>query len=152
MASSVVSEVVRTLRVVKETYIAAPIDIAYECLLEELGPEGALPGKPMPMVLEEFPGGRWYRDLGEGQGHLWGHVQVIKPPTLLEITGPMFMSYACSNHIQYKLRAEGTGTWLNLIHTGMGLIPEDHLEGADGGWQGSLDRIVELAKKRVSQS
>ena len=25
-------------------------------------------------------------------GHFWGHVQAIKRPTLLEITGPLFMS------------------------------------------------------------
>jgi hypothetical protein len=25
------------------------------------------------------------RDLGDGNGHLWGHVQAIKRPTLLEI-------------------------------------------------------------------
>ena len=46
-----------------------------------------------PMVIEPWPGGRWYRDLGNNAGHLWGHVQVIKPPTLLELCGPMFMSF-----------------------------------------------------------
>ena len=47
----------------------------------------------MPMKLEAWPGGRWYRDLGDGNGHFWGHVQAIKRPTLLEISGPLFMSY-----------------------------------------------------------
>ena len=28
--------------------------------------------KPMNFVLEEWPGGRWFRDLGNGQGHFWG--------------------------------------------------------------------------------
>ena len=41
------------------------------------------------MKIEPWPGGRWYRDLGNNAGHLWGHVQVIKPPTLLEICGPL---------------------------------------------------------------
>ena len=57
----------------------------------------------MPMVLEEWPGGRWFRDLGSGQGHLWGFVQVIKPPTLIEIQGPMFMSYPVAGHVQLAL-------------------------------------------------
>ena len=25
------------------------------------------------MKLEAWPGGRWFRDLGDGNGHLWGH-------------------------------------------------------------------------------
>ena len=39
----------------------------------------------MTMVVEARPGGRWYRDLGGDNGHLWGFVQSIKRPTLLEI-------------------------------------------------------------------
>jgi len=31
--------------------------------------------KPMPMKLEAWPGGRWYRDLGDNNGHFWGVVQ-----------------------------------------------------------------------------
>lgn len=57
----------------------------------------------MPMILEEWPAGRWFRDLGNGQGHLWGFVPVIKPPTLIEIQGPMFMSYAVAGHLQLRL-------------------------------------------------
>ncbi|WP_459554523.1 SRPBCC family protein [Lacunimicrobium album] len=147
--SAATDDQIRTIRVHKETFIAAPIDIAYECILDELGPENQLPGKPMPMILEPFPGGRWFRDLGNDAGHFWGHVQVIKPPTLIEITGPLFMSYAGSNHLQYKLRAEGEGTWLTFLHTGFGLISEDHLQGVHEGWQQSLNRIIELAKKRI---
>ncbi len=47
----------------------------------------------MPMKIEPWPGGRWYRDLGDNNGHFWGHVQAIKRPTLLEITGPLLASY-----------------------------------------------------------
>ena len=35
---------------------------------------------PLPMILEPHPGGRWYRDLGGDNGHLWGFVQSIKRP------------------------------------------------------------------------
>ena len=63
-----------------------------------MGPDNETPdGKPMPMKIEPWPGGRWYRDLGDDNGHLWGHVQAIKRPTLLEITGPLFMSYPASS-------------------------------------------------------
>ena len=55
-------------------------------------PEGA----SLSLKLEAWPGGRWYRDLGNNTGHFWGHVQAIKPPTLLEICGPLMMSYPAS--------------------------------------------------------
>ena len=91
----------------KEIEIAAPIEIAFQAVLDELGPEGQmLDGQSLSMKIEPWPGGRWYRDLGNNAGHLWGHVQVIKPPTLLEITGPMPMSYPAVNHVQYRLKEE----------------------------------------------
>jgi len=63
-------------------------------------------GTPMPMKLEAWPGGRWFRDLGEGNGHYWGTVQAIKHPTLLEFSGPLFMSQPVANNVQYRLSEE----------------------------------------------
>src|SRR5262249_20683355 len=82
------------VEILKTVEIAAPIEIAFEAMLEELGPDAQMEdGTPMPFKLETWPGGRWYRDLGNNAGHLWAHVQVIKPPTLLELWGPLMMSY-----------------------------------------------------------
>lgn len=149
MVASVVTEEIQSLRVEQDVFIAAPLNIAFEALLEEIGPEQQLPdGKPMPMVLEPFPGGRWFRDLGNNSGHLWGHVQVIKPPALLEISGPLFMSYPGMNHLQYRLVAEGTGTRLKLLHRAFGEIPADHRAGVSEGWKFGLERIRELAEAR----
>ena len=109
------SDEISTFTIRKETQIAAPIEIAFEALLDELGPEGQGPGgESLSMKLEPWPGGRWYRDLGNNTGHLWGHVQVIKPPKLLEITGPLPMSYPVANHLQYRLKEENGGTLLDL--------------------------------------
>jgi hypothetical protein len=104
-------------------------------------------GKPFPMVIERWPGGRWYRDLGDNAGHLWGHVQVIKPPTLLELTGPMFMSFPGINHIQYRLTADGDGTRLKFTHRAMGPIPEEVREGVGHGWEFRMGRIGEIAAR-----
>ena len=71
----------------------------------------------MPMKLEAWPGGRWYRDLGDNNGHLWGHVQAIKRPTLLEISGPLMMSFAASSNVQYRLKDVDGGTLITLRHT-----------------------------------
>jgi uncharacterized protein YndB with AHSA1/START domain len=140
---------VESFEIRKEIEIAAPIDIAFEAVLEQLGPEGQMPGgKPFPMKFEPWPGGRWYRDLGNSSGHLWGHVQVIKPPTLLEISGPLMMSYPAVNHLQYRLKAEGDATALGFLHRTMGLILPEHRDGLAEGWGYWLERIRELAERK----
>src|SRR6516225_4846532 len=141
---------VETFEIRKEIEIAAPIEVTFEAVLDELGPEGQMPdGKPFPMKIEPWPGGRWYRDLGNNSGHLWGHVQVIKPPTLLEICGPMPMSYPALNHVQYRLKAEGGGTRLTFQHRAMGLIIPEHRDGMPEGWEHALERIREIAERKA---
>ncbi len=93
MPASPSEQIVQTLEITRQEEIAASIDIVFETLLEQMGPYNETPEKPMPMKLEAWPGGRWYRDLGNDTGHFWGHVQAVKPPTLLEICGPLFMSF-----------------------------------------------------------
>ncbi len=140
---------IQTMQITKDEMIEAPIEIVFQAMLDELGPESQMPGgKPLPLKLEPWPGGRWYRDLGNNTGHFWGHVQVIKPPTLLEICGPMPMSYPAINHIQYRLTAEGSSTRLEFTHKAMGLIPKEHRDGMEGGWAYGIQRIRELATRR----
>lgn len=143
-------ETVHVMTIRKEIEIAATIEIAFEALLDELGPEGQMPnGQSLSMKLEPWPGGRWFRDLGDNAGHLWGHVQVIKPPTLLEICGPMPMSYPAVNHLQYRLKAEGDRTRMTMLHRAMGLLSPEHRDGMPKGWGHILERIRDLAEKRA---
>jgi uncharacterized protein YndB with AHSA1/START domain len=133
--------------------IGAPIEIAFQAVLDELGPEAHMPnGQSLSMKIEPWPGGRWYRDLGGNAGHLWGHVQVIKPPTLLEITGPMPMSYPAVNHVQYRLKEENGRTRLTFVHRAMGLILPEHRDGMPQGWEHWLARIRELAERKAQGS
>lgn len=145
-------EAIQTLSIQKSVQVAAPIEIVFDAMLEELGPGAQLPdGRPFPMKIEPWPGGRWYRDLGSNTGHLWGHVQVIKPPALLELWGPMPMSYPAINHVQYRLKAEGGETRLSVAHRAIGLIPPEHREGMPEGWEHGLRRIRVLAERRAGR-
>ncbi|MFA6045587.1 MAG: SRPBCC domain-containing protein [Phycisphaerales bacterium] len=119
----------------KEVEIAAPVAVAFAAMLEEIGPGLTTPdGTNMKMKLEAWPGGRYFRDLGNNTGHLWGHVQVIKPPTLLEICGPLFMSSATISHVAYRLTEKGKGSLLTLTHRAFGEIAPEHREGVNKGW------------------
>jgi hypothetical protein len=73
-------------------------------------------------------------------------VQVIKPPKLLEIVGPMFMSYAVASHLQYRLTEEDGGTRLTLIHQAIGLISGEHMEGVQKGWGETIEIIKAAAE------
>ena len=113
-----------TLTVAQDIHVRAPLPATFAALLEELGPSNqGEAGTPMPMVLEPWPGGRWFRDLGDKNGHFWGHVQAIKRPTLLEITGPLMMSFAVASNIQYRLKESDGGTLITFRHTALGLFP-----------------------------
>jgi hypothetical protein len=137
------------LDLTEEIHVHASLDATFEALLEQMGPgnEGA-PGVPMPMVLEARPGGRWFRDLGGNDGHFWGLVQAIKRPTLLEITGPLFMSMPVVSNIQYRLKAVDGGTLIAFRHSALGFIPEDLKQGLSHGWTALHGRVQKQAVAR----
>ena len=130
-----------TLDVEQHIEIQGPIDEVFKSVLYRLGKGNMLGDGSMQMNLEEFAGGRWYRDRGEGIQHLWGHVQVIKPPVLLELSGPMFMSYPAINHLEVKLEEIADRTKVTLRHRAIGMIDPQHREGVKDGWQSLLDSI-----------
>ncbi len=137
-----------TLDVAQEIEIhAAPGDVFRSTLdrLTDMRPNADQPS--MQLVLEQWPGGRWFRDLGNGQGHLWGFVQVIKPPTLLEITGPMFMSYPAAGHLQLRVAQIAGGSLLTLRHRVLGMIDDQHRQGVNEGWKQILEQVKAAAEK-----
>jgi len=136
-----------TLDISQTIEIEAAMGDAYAALIRRLTTENSSgDNKPMPMVLEQWPGGRWFRDLGNGQGHLWGFVQVIKPPTLIEIQGPMFMSYAVAGHMQFRLTQISGGAELSLRHQVLGAVRDEHRQGVTAGWSGLLADIKKIAE------
>lgn len=147
MAATVMEGVLQAFEIVKEEEIAAPIGIVFETILEQMGPLNSTPEKPMPMVLEAWPGGRWYRDLGNNAGHFWGTVQAIKTPSLLEISGPLFMSSPAVSNLQYRLREEAGVTHMRFVHRAMGWIGE-HGRGVDEGWSELIGRIRAACAER----
>lgn len=151
MLTGTSEQVIRTLEVTREEKIKASIDVVFATLLEQIGPLNETgPAMPLPMKLEPWPGGRWYRDLGNNAGHLWGYVQVIKPPTLLEISGPLFMSYPAVSHVQYRLTEEAGVTRLTFIHRAIGQITPEHQEGVGQGWSYILGKVREAAERRAN--
>jgi uncharacterized protein YndB with AHSA1/START domain len=136
-----------TLNIAQEIHIRSSLIATFAAILEQMGPANETPdGKAMAMTIEPWPGGRWYRDLGGDNGHFWGHVQAIKRPTLLEITGPLFMSAAVTSNVQYRLKEVDGGTLLTFTHNAFGFIPEDHRLGLTKGWNAMHEAVRRRAE------
>jgi hypothetical protein len=137
-----------SLDIAQEIDIRSSLTATFAAILEEMGPGNlGYNDTPMPMVLEAWPGGRWYRDLGDNNGHLWGHVQAIKRPTLLEITGPLMMSFGVASNLQYRLKEIDGGVLLTVRHTALGLFPDGYREALSEGWPQLFDRIRRRAEQ-----
>jgi hypothetical protein len=130
-----------TLDLQQHVDIKATPEKAFAAVLHRLGKGNTRPdGQSLNMQLEPKPGGRWYRDLNNGIGHLWGFVQVIKAPTLLELSGPMFMSYPAINHVEVKIDPAAGGCKVVLRHRAIGMIDPEHRKNIGGGWNHMLSQ------------
>ena len=138
-----------TFTIREEIRVKASLEKTFASLLAEMGARNQSPdGKPLPMVIEPRPGGRWFRDLGGENGHLWGFVQSIKRPVLLEIWGPLFMSSAAPSNLMYRLSESDGSTLITFTHTVVGPLPEDHRPQMSAGWAALHARVRAAAEGR----
>ena len=145
MSSTALSLQSTTIQIAEDIRVRASIEVTFAALLDQLGPYNETQAdKPMPMKLEAWPGGRWYRDLGDNNGHYWGTVQAIKKPTLLEISGPLFMSNPVITNLQYRLKESGGLTIISFRHQSFGLVLEEY-RNAKNGWA----HLHELMRQRA---
>jgi uncharacterized protein YndB with AHSA1/START domain len=137
-----------TVDITQEIHVKATIEATFAALLEQMGPGNERgDGVPMPMKIEAWPGGRWYRDLGENDGHLWGHVQAIVRPRLVEICGPLFASHPFVSNVQYRLKEQDGGTLIEFRHAAIGFLPEEQKSRVGTGWSLLLERVRKSAEK-----
>jgi hypothetical protein len=133
----------------REIHVQASLDVTFDALLEQLGPGNeTLEGKSLNLKIEPWPGGRWYRDLGNGNGHFWAIVQAIKRPGLLEFSGPLFASFPLVNNVQYRLSSVDGGTLIVFRHTALGLLTDKHKKEMPDGWAYMHERVRRYAEAR----
>jgi hypothetical protein len=139
-----------TLNITREIHVRASLEDTFAALLEQIGPGNETPdGQPVPMKIEAWPGGRWFRDLGDGNGHFWANVQAIKRPTLLEFSGPLFMSYAATSNVQYRLSEVDGGTLIKFHHLALGFVSDEHRGRVEQGWDSIHSRVQARAEGRL---
>jgi uncharacterized protein YndB with AHSA1/START domain len=137
----------QTFTITEEILVRASLEKTFASIITQLGRQNETgDGKPLPMILETHPGGRWYRDLGGDDGHLWGFVQSIKRPVLLEIWGPLFASTGATSNMQYRLTEAEGGSLITFRHTMVGPFPEEHREQLGYGWKAMNERVRKAAE------
>ena len=135
------------LDVSQHVEINAPPEKVWPAVLRQLGKDSTRPdGVSMELDLEPRAGGRWWRNRGKGVEHLWGFVQAIKPNELLEVSGPMFMSYPAMNHIEVKLEKIAGGTKVTLRHRAVGMLDPEHKKGVSQGWGHMLQQMKKVSE------
>jgi hypothetical protein len=138
-----------TLTVTEEIRVRATLERTFETLLEQMGPDNETPyGEKLPMKIERWPGGRWFRDLGGDNGHFWGVVQAIKRPTLLEICGPLFLSAPVLSNLQYRLAPVEGGTLITFRHSALGFVPDEVRRNLGSGWSVLHERVRRIAEQQ----
>jgi hypothetical protein len=147
MSTTTAGTELATLVISEEIQVDASLDATFASLLAQIGRQNETPeGKPLPMVIEPCPGGRWYRELGGDSGHLWGFVQSIKRPVLLEIWGPLFISTGAVSNLTYRLSESGGGTRLTFRHTLVGPVPDEYRPHMASGWAAMHQRVKTAAE------
>ena len=137
----------QTFTITEEISVRASLEQTFDSLIANMGRLNETPdGTPLPMILEPYPGGRWYRDLGGENGHLWGFVQSIKRSALLEIWGPLFVSTGATSNVLYRLTETPDGTLIKFTHTLMGPFPEEHRSRTATGWAALHARVRKTAE------
>jgi hypothetical protein len=130
-----------TLDIQQHVDVKSTPEKTFATVLYRLGKGNTHPnGQTLDLNLEPKVGGRWYRDRGNGIGHVWGFVQVIKPGELLELSGPMFMSYPVINHVEVKIEPAASGCRIALRHRALGMIDPEHRKNIGTGWSHMLNQ------------
>jgi hypothetical protein len=152
MSTTASAPEVQTFTITEEIDVRASIEQTFTSLIAQIGRLNETgDGTPLPMVIETHPGGRWYRDLGGDNGHLWGFVQSIKRPTLLEIWGPLFMSTGATSNMMYRLSETPDGTLIKFRHTVVGPFPEENRPLMAKGWSAMHERVRKAAEAGENQ-
>lgn len=93
--------------------------------------------KSARMILEPFPGGRFYEDSPEGVKALFGIVTYLKAPEVIRFSGPLGMNRLPLNSVyEFRLDPSGdSGTTLKLSHRAHGLLDPEWEKSHTEGWQ-----------------
>jgi hypothetical protein len=119
-----------------ELPLEAPVDIAWQRMVLEV--DGWWPHsykKGSTVLIEPFPGGRWWERFADGiNGSLWGHVIYIDPPHVLKVVGQFALPGVSNSSGVWRLEArEDGGTLLKVSGEMLGIFDMETIKSRTGG-------------------
>jgi DNA-binding transcriptional ArsR family regulator/uncharacterized protein YndB with AHSA1/START domain len=138
-ANSATGAGVSSFHLEQEVTIRAPRARVFDALTRDVGQWWAFRltrDAKSTLVLEPRVGGRFFEDMGDGEGALWGTVTYIKRPEVLRLTGPLgMMKEPIIGVYTYELSDAADGaTLLKLTHRVAGQPGPKAEESYRGGW------------------
>lgn len=131
----------KTVKILLEIPIEAPIDHVWKALLHDVGiwwrKDFHTSPRTKAFIVEPKVGGRMYEDYGNDEGLLWANVIVLDSPNTIEFKGhlsPAFGGPAMS-FLKLSLKEEGSGTILTLDDTVFGDVSENTKKELTSGWK-----------------
>ena len=100
------------------------------------------------VVFEAREGGRIYERAKSGDEHVWGTVLTWEPPSKIVHSWHPSRSEDTAQRVEIRFGADGSGTRVELVHTGweeLGDRAAEMLGSYDSGWDYVLGRYVERA-------
>ena len=148
MAATVKKGVLQAFEIIKEEEIAAPIEIVFETILEQMGPLNSTPKSQCRWC--------WRRGREDGGIATWATTPATsgvrcRPSRRRHCwrsAGPLFMSTPAVSNLQYRLTEENGATRMRFVHRAMGWVGE-HERGVDDGWSQMIGRIRTAAAERA---
>lgn len=133
-----------SFQIEQEVLIRAPRLRVFDAITRDIGQWWAfrLAEHGSQLILEPQVGGRFYEDLGDGEGALWGTVTRIKRPEILRLSGPLGMTTPVVSVYTYELSDSDGGTLLKLSHHVVGEPSPKWEESHRRGWGQLLNRYL----------
>ncbi|MGD9688971.1 MAG: SRPBCC domain-containing protein [Phycisphaerales bacterium] len=151
MATTDTQVVQGSFHIEQEVTLRVPLERAWAGLLDVAGwwcchfaDRGAR------VVLEPFPGGRFFEESPEGPRALFGTVVYIKAPEIIRLHGPLGMGrLPVTSTYDWSLEPMGDpgATRLKLSHRAFGLLDPEWQQSHEEGWKSLWVRLAALVER-----
>ncbi|HEV3471714.1 MAG TPA: SRPBCC family protein [Actinomycetota bacterium] len=142
--------------VIRSVTVAVAPEEAFAAFTERMGEwwpleiHGIFGGDAVDVVLEPRVGGRVYEVSTGGEEALWAEILEYDPPRRFALAWRPNPDRPAPTHVEVSFSADGTGTRVELVHTGwerLGdlAIAQEVRDSYDSGWPVTLRRFAEVA-------
>ena len=118
---------------------------SFRIFCEEIGKwwPGGFSGTDSRLALESRVGGRFYETRTDGSEYDIGRVTTYEVPTVVAFTWRA-PSWDVTTHVEVRFTAEGSGTRVELEHSGWEQSPRlvEFRKSYDGGWERILGHFL----------